>query len=49
MADILYVLLRMAQKYNVDLSKELENKIKKNKEKYPIEKSKGSNKKYNEI
>ena len=48
MADVLYFLVRLAQRYNIDLTTELENKIKKNREKYPIEKVKGSNKKYSE-
>lgn len=48
MADVLYFLIRLAQRYNVDLSTELEIKIKKNGEKYPVEKVKGSNKKYSE-
>ncbi|GAI93261.1 unnamed protein product [marine sediment metagenome] len=48
MADVLYFLIRLAQRYNIDLTTELENKIKKNREKYPIEKVKGSNKKYSE-
>tara|TARA_Y100000034_G_scaffold92462_1_gene111759 strand:- start:2155 stop:2529 length:375 start_codon:yes stop_codon:yes gene_type:complete len=49
MADILYFLVRMAQKYDLDLSEALDKKMKKNEEKYPIEKAKGSNKKYNEF
>ena len=49
MADTLYFLLRMAQKYDVDLSKALKEKMKKNEEKYPVDKAKGSNKKYDEI
>lgn len=49
MADIFYFLLRLAQKYEIDLSSELSKKIFKNEKKYPIEKSKGSNKKYNEL
>ena len=49
MADIFYFLLRLAQKYEIDLSSELNKKIFKNEKKYPIEKSKGSNKKYNEL
>ncbi len=48
MADILFFLIRLAQRYNVDLSTELENKMKKNGERYPVEKVKGSNKKYSE-
>jgi NTP pyrophosphatase (non-canonical NTP hydrolase) len=47
-ADVLFFTLRIAQRYNIDLSTELEKKIKKNNEKYPVEKAKGSNKKYNE-
>lgn len=49
MADILYFLLRIAQMEKIDLSKALENKIEKNELKYPVEKAKGSNKKYNEF
>lgn len=48
-ADVLYFLLRLAQKYDIDLSTELNKKIEKNEKKYPIEKAKGSNKKYNEL
>jgi len=46
--DILYVVLRLAQIQGIDLTTELQKKMKKNEEKYPIEKAKGSNKKYNE-
>jgi NTP pyrophosphatase (non-canonical NTP hydrolase) len=49
MADVFYFLLRLAQRYDIDLSEALENKLKKNHEKYPVEKFKGSHKKYNEI
>jgi NTP pyrophosphatase (non-canonical NTP hydrolase) len=49
MADVLYFLLRMAQIYDIDLSEALENKMKENREKYPVEKSKGSNKKYDKL
>lgn len=49
MADILYFLLRLAQRYNIDLSEALEKKIEKNNKKYPIEKAKGNNKKYDEF
>jgi NTP pyrophosphatase (non-canonical NTP hydrolase) len=48
MADVLYFLVRLAQKYDIDLTTELEKKIKKNNEKYPIEKARGCNKKYTE-
>src|SRR3989344_7435965 len=46
MADILYFLVRLAQRYDIDLSEVLNKKIQLNEERYPIEKSKGSNKKY---
>ena len=49
MADVLYFLVRLAQRYDIDLSEELDKKMEKNNEKYPVEKFKGSNKKYNEI
>ena len=48
MADVLYFLVRLAQRYEVDLTTELNEKIKKNAEKYPVEKVKGLNKKYTE-
>ena len=47
--DILYFLLRLAQKYNIDLATSLDKKMDKNKKKYPINKAKGSNKKYTEL
>lgn len=49
MADIFFFLLRISQMYDIDLSKGLQNKIKKNALKYPIEKSRGKNNKYNEL
>lgn len=49
MADVFYFLLRLAQRYKIDLDDELKKKMIKNKNKYPIEKARGSNKKYNEL
>ncbi len=49
MADILYFLVRIAQKYDLDLSEALDRKMEKNNNKYPVDKSKGSHKKYNEF
>ena len=49
LADVFYFVLRLAQRYDIDLATELEKKLKKNESKYPVNKSKGSNKKYNEI
>ena len=48
-ADILTYLLRFSDILKIDLVKELDEKINKNGEKYPIEKSKGIAKKYNEL
>ncbi|MFH1389764.1 MAG: nucleotide pyrophosphohydrolase [Candidatus Margulisiibacteriota bacterium] len=48
-SDIFYFLLRFAQKYDIDLSSALANKLKINRSKYPIAKCKGSNKKYTEL
>jgi NTP pyrophosphatase (non-canonical NTP hydrolase) len=48
-ADILYFVIRFAQRYDIDLSTELDKKMKKNAERYPVEKAKGSNRKYNQL
>jgi NTP pyrophosphatase (non-canonical NTP hydrolase) len=49
MADVLYFLLRLSEKYNIDLSDALFRKIQKNAKKYPVDKARGSNKKYTEL
>jgi len=48
MADVFYFLLRLAQRYDIDLTTELNRKMIKNEQKYPIDKVKGKNKKYME-
>lgn len=48
LADVLYFVLRFSQMNNIDLSSAVSNKIEKNNNKYPVEKAKGCNKKYNE-
>jgi NTP pyrophosphatase (non-canonical NTP hydrolase) len=48
-ADIFIYLLRIASKSQVDIERVVLEKIKKNGEKYPVEKAKGNAKKYNEI
>lgn len=48
-ADTLYFLLRLAQMHDIDLTTELNKMLEKNEKRYPVEKSKGSNKKYNEL
>lgn len=49
LTDVLFFILRFAEKYHIDLSDELKKKLDKNAQKYPIEKSRGYNKKYNEL
>lgn len=49
LADVLYFVLRLAQKHDIDLATELGEKLRKNELKYPINKSKGSNKKYDKF
>ncbi len=49
MADILYFILRLAQRYNIDLTTELNKKLEKNEKRYAIEKVRGLNKKYTEL
>jgi NTP pyrophosphatase (non-canonical NTP hydrolase) len=46
MADVLFFLARMSEKYEFDLSRAFEEKLEKTAKKYPVDKSKGSNKKY---
>lgn len=48
LSDILFFVLRFSKVCDIDLSSNLLKKIKKNEEKYPVEKVKGLNKKYNE-
>ncbi len=49
LADVFFFVLRFAQMNHIDLKEALEAKLEKNAKKYPIEKAKGSNKKYNEF
>jgi len=49
LADVFYFVLRFAQKYEIDLTNALIEKLKINEERYPIQKSKGSDKKYTEL
>lgn len=49
LADVFFFVLRFAQMNHIDLAEILANKIEKNGRKYPVEKAKGSNKKYNEF
>lgn len=49
LSDVLYWVLLMAHDLDIDLVTALERKLAKNANKYPIEKSKGSNKKYTKL
>lgn len=48
LADVLFFVLRFSQMNDIDLKKALEHKMEKNAVKYPVDKVKGNNKKYNE-
>lgn len=49
LADVLNYAFQMADRYNLDIKQIMLDKIKRNAEKYPVEKAKGSAKKYNEL
>lgn len=49
LADVFAYALLLAEKQGLDVKKIVLDKIVKNEEKYPVEKSKGSSKKYNEL
>ena len=49
LADVIAYALLLAEKYKFDVKAILLEKIKKNGEKYPVEKAKGTAKKYNEL
>lgn len=48
LADVLYYVLLFSKYTGIDLAEALKNKMKLNEEHYPVEKSFGNNKKYNE-
>jgi dCTP diphosphatase len=49
LADIVNYCILLSDKLNVDLEEIVLSKLKKNEEKYPIEKSKGKSDKYNKL
>jgi len=49
LADVLIYSILLADQMNVDIEEVVKNKLEKNQKKYPVEKSFGSNKKYNEL
>jgi NTP pyrophosphatase (non-canonical NTP hydrolase) len=48
-ADVIIYALLLSHELGIDVEEAITNKIKKNEQKYPIEKSFGSKKKYNEL
>jgi NTP pyrophosphatase (non-canonical NTP hydrolase) len=48
-ADIFVYLMRIVAKADIDLEKAVRNKMKKNAQKYPVERSRGSSRKYDEF
>lgn len=49
LADVFNYAILLADKYNLDIKQIVLDKLKKNAEKYPVEKAYGSAKKYNEL
>lgn len=49
LSDVLYWVLLMSSDLNIDILKSLEEKMKKNEEKYPVEKTKGTHTKYTKL
>ena len=47
--DLLFFLLRFAQRFDIDLDDALAAKMKLNAERYPVEKSRGKNLKYGDL
>lgn len=48
MADILFFLLRLADRYAIDITSVFDKKLVKNAHKYPVDRVKGDNRKYTE-
>ncbi|KUK49723.1 MAG: nucleotide pyrophosphohydrolase [Erysipelotrichia bacterium] len=49
LADVLYWIILMGYDLDIDIFDALDKKIKKNEEKYPVEKAKGKHTKYNKL
>jgi NTP pyrophosphatase (non-canonical NTP hydrolase) len=49
LADVLSFALLLAHQQGIDVKKAMLDKIEKNRQKYPVEKAKGTAKKYNEL
>lgn len=49
LADVMMYALLLAHKHSLNISQIIENKIKRNNEKYPVDKAKGTAKKYTDL
>lgn len=49
LADVFIYCIQLAERYELNIKKIITNKLNKNEIKYPISKSKGNSKKYNEL
>ncbi|MFC2022647.1 nucleotide pyrophosphohydrolase [Chloroflexota bacterium] len=49
LADVYYYLLLLAHETGIDIKSEFQKKMEINENKYPVDKSKGTSKKYNEL
>lgn len=49
LADVLFFVVRFAQRYDIDLARAAKRKLAKSCRKYPVSKAKGSNKKYSDL
>ena len=49
LSDVLYWVLLMAHDSGIDLERSFADKMKRNEEKYPLEKARGNNRKYTEL
>lgn len=49
LADVLFFILRFAQRFDIDLPTALESKLTRNAERYPVDKARSSNKKAKEL
>lgn len=49
LADVLFAVSRFAQLYDIDLATSFYDKMAKNEQKYPVDKARGSSKKYDEL
>lgn len=49
LSDVFFFILRFAQKFDFDIASSFEKKMQKNAQKYPVDRSRGSNKKYDEL